>query len=71
MTIGLIILLVVLAVLTAALLTEGFMAGFTIGIVIFVPFFFLGSMLFARMVGLDQRIRSTELAKQNRNKTIE
>lgn len=57
MTKLLLTLLVALALLTASCLGEGWMAGFAIGTVVLAPFLFLSSMLFARLIGLDQRIR--------------
>ncbi len=52
-------LLILLAVVTASCLHQGRMAGAAVG-TIAVPFLFLASVLVARLIGLDQRIRDQE-----------
>ncbi len=48
--------LLLLAILTAFLLQESWFAGMAVGVLVFVPFCFCASLLFARLFGLDKQI---------------
>jgi len=61
MTAVLIAVLVLLAVLTAYLLGGGWMSGMALGMIVFVPFCFSASLLFAKLIGLDKRIRQHDV----------
>ncbi len=53
-------LLMLLAVVTASCLDQGWLAGAAVGTMVVGPFLFLASVLVARLIGLDQRIRNQE-----------